>query len=91
MDAREENQPGFRLLRRASQLEAVADEVGQVLDFAVLVVVRQDDRALFLLQPRDLGFQVLRHGATGRQPLNGASLEKPPVAVLFWGVGTRLY
>ena len=40
------------------QLEAVADEIGQVLQFGLLVVMREDDRVALLAQPVDLGAQV---------------------------------
>ena len=40
------------------QIEAVADEIGQVLDFGLLVIMRQDDRVAFLAQAVDLGAQV---------------------------------
>ena len=38
----------IELLRLARQLEAVADDVGEFLDLAVLIVVRQDDGAALL-------------------------------------------
>src|SRR4030095_16051299 len=42
----------------ARQIEAVADEVGEVLDFRLLVIMGEDDGVAFLLQSRDLGEQV---------------------------------
>ena len=54
--------------------ERVADEVGQVLDLALLVVVGEQDRVALLLEPDDflvdveageigLGERCVRHGA----------------------------
>ena len=44
--------------RLARQVEAVADEIGEVLDFRLLVIMGEDDRVALLLQARDLGEQV---------------------------------
>jgi hypothetical protein len=42
----------------ARQVEAVADEIGQVLDFRLLVIMRKDDGVALRLQPPDFGKQV---------------------------------
>jgi hypothetical protein len=44
--------------RLARQVERVADEVGDILDFAVLIIVRQDHGVLLTTQAIDLGQQV---------------------------------
>ena len=44
--------------RLARQIEAVADEIGKVLDFGRLVIMGEDDRVALLAQPIDLGAQV---------------------------------
>ena len=41
--------------RLARQVEAVADEIGEVLDFGLLVIMGEDDRVALALQPLDLG------------------------------------
>ena len=42
----------------ARQIEAVADEIGEVLDFGLLVIMGEDHRVALALQPLDLGEQV---------------------------------
>ena len=42
----------------ARQVEAVADEIGEVLDFRLLVIMREDDRVALLLQALDLGEEI---------------------------------
>ena len=42
----------------ARQIEAVADEVREVLDFRLLVIMGEDDGVAFALQPLDLGEKV---------------------------------
>ena len=49
----------------AAQFEAVADEVGEVLQLGLLVVMRQDHRVALLAQAVDLGAQV-EPGQVGR-------------------------
>jgi hypothetical protein len=44
--------------RLARQIEAVADEIGEVLDLGLLVIMGEDDRVALLLEARDLGEQV---------------------------------
>ena len=44
--------------RLARQIEAVADEIREVLDFRLLVIMGEDDRVALALQPLDLGEQV---------------------------------
>jgi hypothetical protein len=44
--------------RLARQIEAVADEIGNVLDFGLLVIMREDHGVPLLAQPVDLGTQV---------------------------------
>ena len=45
-------------LRLATEIQAVADEVRNILDIGRLVIMREDDRVAFLAQPVDLGAQV---------------------------------
>ena len=52
-----------RLLRRLRELERIAEEVGDVLDVAVLVVVREQDRVALVLEAPDLLFEVEGDGA----------------------------
>ena len=59
---------GLGLLRRLRELERVADEVGEVLDLALLVVVREDDRVALALQAPDLVFEVHVGLNVGRRP-----------------------
>ena len=40
------------------KIEAVADEIGEILDFGLLVIMREDDGVALLAQPVDLGAQV---------------------------------
>ena len=65
MDAGEDDDLGLGGLRLLRELEAVADEVGQVLDLRILVVVSQDDRIQLALQPLDLGEEIERRGDRG--------------------------
>ena len=44
--------------RLARQIEAVADEIGEVLDRRLLVIMREDDRVALLLEARDFVEQV---------------------------------
>ena len=52
MDAAKDDGPGLHLGGRAGQLEAVAGEVGQFLDFAFLVIVGEDGGVFALFQRR---------------------------------------
>ena len=58
MHAAHDEEAGLRLRRPLRQGEAVAHEVGDVLDLARLVVVRQDDGVLLFSQPVDLRLEV---------------------------------
>ena len=40
------------------EIEAVADEIGEVLDLGLLVIMGEDDGVALLAQPVDLGAQV---------------------------------
>ena len=62
-DAAEGDHVGVGFRRLARQLEAVADEIGEVLNVGGLVVMRQDNRVLLLAEAIDLGEQIL----SGRQ------------------------
>ena len=62
LDPAEGDDLGVGLGRLAAQLEAVADEIGEVLQFGLLVVVRQDDGVALLAQAVDLGAQVRAGG-----------------------------
>ena len=58
MHAAEDDDVGFRLGRFAREPERVADEVGDVLHFGALVVVRQDDRVPLAGERLDLSLQL---------------------------------
>jgi hypothetical protein len=58
MDTTERDHIRVGLLRRLRELQRVADHVGDVLDLAVLVVVREEDGVALTLEPSDLGFEV---------------------------------
>ena len=83
VDAREADDVGLRLRRRLRELERVADEVGDVLDLAVLVVVREEDRVALLLEALDLGLEVdfHRHATRCHHELAGVGR---PVVVVAW-------
>ena len=57
-DAAEGDDVGVGRLRLAAEIEAVADEIGNVLDFGRLVIMGEDDGVALLAQPVDLGAQV---------------------------------
>ena len=57
-DAAEGDHVGVGRRRLARQIEAVADEVGEVLDLRLLVIMREDHGVALVLQPLDLGEQV---------------------------------
>ena len=57
-DAAEGDDVGVGRRGLARQIEAVADEIGEVLDRGLLVIMGEDDRVALLLQARDLGEQV---------------------------------
>ena len=57
-DAAKGDHVGVGRLRLAAEIEAVADEVGNVLDLGRLVIMGEDDRVALLAQPVDLGAQV---------------------------------
>ena len=42
----------------ARQIEAVADEIGEILKLGLLVIMREDDRVLLLAEALDLGANV---------------------------------
>ena len=58
--AGEEDDVGVRLLGFLRELERVAEEVGDVLDVALLVVVGEQDRVALALEAADLVFEVGR-------------------------------
>ena len=57
-NAAEGDHLGVGLRRLARQIEAVADEVREVLDLRLLVIMREDHRVALAFQPLDLGEQV---------------------------------
>jgi hypothetical protein len=44
--------------RLAGEIEAVAHEIGKILDFGRLVVMGEDDGVALLAEPVDLGLEV---------------------------------
>src|SRR3546814_7138063 len=69
-------------LRLAAQIEAVADEIGEVLDFRLLVIMREDDGVALLAQPVDLRpeVQALQAwiGCVHALPVRWERLSAPP-------------
>ena len=57
-DAAEGDDVGLGRGRLARQVEAVADEIGEVLDFGRLIIMCQDDGVALALQPLDVGAQI---------------------------------
>ena len=57
-DAAEGDHLGVGRRRLARQIEAVADEIGEVLDLRLLVIMGEDHGVALALQPLDLGEQV---------------------------------
>ena len=51
MNARKNDEVGLALLGRSGELQAVADEIGDVLDVRFLVVMCEDDGVFLFLQP----------------------------------------
>ena len=60
VDAAEDDRRGRHLCGVACQLQAVAGEIGDVLNIPIHVKVSEDRRVLFLLQPFDLVHQIER-------------------------------
>ncbi len=57
-DAAKSDHLGIGRGRLARQIEAVADEIGEVLDLGLLVIMGEDHGVPLALQARDLGEQV---------------------------------
>ena len=57
-DAAKGDHVGVGLGRLARQIEAVADEIREVLDLRLLVIMGEDHRVALALQPLDLAEQV---------------------------------
>ena len=62
VNAAEDDDLGLGACRLLGQGEAVADKIGHVLDLALLVVVREDDRVELLLQGADRRVELCRGG-----------------------------
>lgn len=62
-DAAKDDHIRIRSRRLARQIEAVADEIGNVLNIPVLIVMREDDRVARAAQTIDLGLKI----QSGRQ------------------------
>ena len=68
MDAAKENDVGLGRLRLIGEAERIAHVIGHFLDFAHLVIVRENHRVLFLFQGQDFILErthhlILTHGA----------------------------
>ena len=80
---------GIGRRRLARQVEAVADEIGEILDRRLLVIMGEDHRVALALQPLDLGeqvepFQALR--LCGHLcPFAGAAALRFLDRLLIWG------
>src|SRR3546814_3575102 len=57
-DAAKRDHLGVGRRRLARQIEAVADEIGDVLKLGLLIIMREDDGVALLAQPIDLGAQI---------------------------------
>ena len=57
-NAAERDHVGVGRRRLARQIEAVADEIGEVLDLRLLVIMGEDHRVALALEALDLGEQV---------------------------------
>jgi hypothetical protein len=58
LHAAERDHIGVGLRRLARQFQRIADEIGQILQFRLLVIMRQDDGILLAAQALDLGADV---------------------------------
>ena len=58
LDPAESDHIGIGRRRLAAEFEAVPDEIGEVLDFGALIIMRQDHRIALLAQTVDLGADV---------------------------------
>ena len=80
LDAAERDDVGIGFSGLARKLEAVAHEIGNVLNFRALVIVPEDHRVALLAQTVDLGAQVEAgkvqglgsHRVTSSRPLGRA-------------------
>src|SRR5690606_20508662 len=82
LDAAKGDDVGVGLRRLARQLERIADEIGEVLDFGLLIIMREDDGVAFLAEPFDFGAQVeareiLPDGSSHGISLYGLALASP--------------
>src|SRR5262249_42922457 len=86
VDAAEDDDLGLGARRLLGEGEAVADEVGHVLDLALLVVVREDDRVELLLESADRRVELCRGGrerhssvtpSTARLTSSPGELQRP--------------
>ena len=59
------NHVGVRVRRHLRQLQAVAHEIGKILNLRLLIIVRQDDGIALFAQPVDLGEQVFARRQAG--------------------------
>ena len=67
---------GARFGGLAAQLQTVTDKIGEVLDFRLLVIVRQDHRIAFFTQAVDLGANVEAGEVAWLGSHRGASLGR---------------
>ena len=61
MDAGKTDDIGVGIPRSLGQLERIADKVGQVLDFGLLVIVGQEDCVALLLEIDNGVFDIVRN------------------------------
>ena len=84
-DAAEGDHVGIGRRRLARQIEAVADEIGEVLDLRLLVIMREDHGVALALQPLDLGEQVdaLQAVRSGRSFLSLAARRRSASSIAW--------
>ena len=59
VNAREANHVGLRFRGGLGELQGITDQIGDVLDIALLVVVRENDRVALFFEALDLIFQIV--------------------------------
>ena len=93
VDPAEDDGPGVNPGRRPGQLEAVAGDVGQLLDLAFLVIMGQDRGVLALLEGEDLVVDVGHGGlflvfyVAEEEP---TSVDRKPVTSEYRRAGGRV-
>jgi hypothetical protein len=64
-DATERDDVGAGCLRLAAEVQTVSDEIGKILQFRTLIIMREDDGVLFLAKSIDLRTEVQASKGSG--------------------------